>query len=669
LLILFLLLIYGNSFHGAFHFDDMDNIVDNPNVQADRLSLEDLSRAVHGLDRSTGAGIHRPVSFLTLAANHALNGIAPFGYHLVNFSIHAIAALVLFFLTLRILRLTPFGRNRPAESLIGIALLSAGLWASHPIQVTAVTYIVQRMTGLAALFTMISMYSYIKARTAEGGISPIVYGAVCLLSGLLAVGSKENAAMLPINLALVEIFLFSASRGQRRKYVWVVMGGALLLVAAAGFLLTGPANLLAGYESRPFSLGQRLMTEPRVFLFYISLLLYPVSDRFTMLHDVTVSTGLFSPWTTLPAIVLVLGLPAVAFFLRNRLPLLSFSFLFFWVNHLIEGTVVPLEIVFEHRNYLPSIFFFLPMAAGFVWLLERYPRRHLLTISASALVTFFLFSQGHTVRMRNELFDYPLLLWGDNVKKSPGLHRPHHNLSSAYFAVGEPAKAVAEARKALAARAAATRRQKYITWYNLGTYHLYIGELAEASECFFKALEIEPRDPKIYHKIAAVKQIQGDLGAAEIYVREALRLSRGAPEFWPTYALILLKKGAVDAVIRMAGAQLKRPGADDHWFYLLGEAFRQRQNLPRAAAFFSLYAKRAPDQIAPQAALVEIYSTLGMKQKQRSAALRLLFLVKQQRLKDVLEDFHLRYNSMGRDRIERIEKAVSGALCDVGGGS
>ncbi len=669
LLTLFLLLIYGNSFHGPFHFDDLVNIVDNPNIRAAHLSLSDLSRAVRGLDSGPAAGIHRPVSFLTLAANHALNGFTPFGYHLVNFSIHALAALVLFFLTLRILRLTAFGRGQTEAGRIGIALLSAGLWASHPIQVTAVTYIVQRMTALAALFTMIAMHGYIEARTARHSAARAAYGAVCLLAGLLAVGSKENAAMLPVDLALIEIcFLSNAGEG-RRAFLAAMAGAAVLAVLAAGFLFTDPSALLSGYQSRPFSLGQRLMTEPRVFLFYISQLLYPVSGRFTMLHDVPLSTGLFSPWTTLPAIVFALVLPAGAFLLRKRAPLIAFPLLFFWVNHLIEGTVVPLEIVFEHRNYLPSMFFFLPLAAGFFWLVERYPARHLLTLSASVLVTVLLFSQGHTVRMRNELFDHPLLLWGDNVEKSPGLHRPHHNLSNAYFAVGKSTEAVAEARKALEARAAGRKRQKYITWYNLGTYHLYEGRLADASDCFFEALDIEPNDPKIYHKIAAVKQIQGELDTAEIYVREALRISRGAPEFWPTYALILLKKGDTDAVIRMAAAQLRRPGADDHWFYLLGEAFRQRQNLPRAAAYFAVYARRAPDQIAPQAALLEIYSMLEMKKEARDTVLRLLRRTKGRRLKDVLEDFHLRYNSMGRDRLERIQRAASALLCEAGRGT
>ena len=662
LLLVLLAVIYANSLHGPFQFDDRINIVDNPNLNAQRLSWADLARAVRGKNTRTEAGLQRPVSFLTLALNQGLHGLEPFGYHLFNLSIHCLCTLLLFFLTIRILRLSAFGRNQSRAAVVGTALLSACLWGSHPIQVTAVTYIVQRMTALAGLFSLLAMYSYIEARTKPGGRFRAGYYAACLMFGLLAVGSKENAAMFPVNLALVEICLLSGSQVRSSARALSILGGAVLLVAVAGFWITDFSTILAAYEPRPFSLTQRLLTEPRVFFHYIGLLLYPVSGQFTLLHDIVLSTGFLTPWTTAPAAVLAIALPIGAFFLRSRLPLLSFSVLFFWTNHLIEGTIVPLEIVFEHRNYLPSMFFFLPPAAGFVWLLERYPARHPLKISAAALAVVYLFAQGHTVRMRNDLFSHPLLLWADNVKKAPGLHRPHHNLSNAFFAAGLSDRALEAAEKALEARPAARKSQKYLTWYNLGTYYLYIGRIPSAARCFEAALALQPKDPKIYHKLAVVNQIDGRLDAAEAYVREALRRGRGTPDFLPTLAMILLKKGEVDPAVQLAVSQLRRPGADDQWYYLLGEAFRHRQNLRRAVACFERYERQVPGQIAPTAARLELYDLLGMEAARENAARRLLCLSGAKDIAGVLEDYHSRYNTMTTARIERIHQAFERGL-------
>ena len=312
LLMLLLIVIYGNSFHGPFLFDDLFNIVENPNIHSRNFSWEEITPAVHGADPRKAAVHRRPVSYLTFAANHSLGGLDPFGYHLVNFAIHALSSLLLFFFTYRVLCLSAFGKTRSKKHLLSIALLSSALWASHPIQVTAVTYIVQRMAALAGLFTLLSMYSYVEARTAESRLSKGVYIAVCVISGALAVGSKENAAMLPVNLVLLEIVVIGGSNGQHRRFKAYLLGFAVFLVVLVGLWFTDIDRILAGYENRPFTLAQRLLTEPRVLLFYISQLLYPTSQRFTMLHDVVMSTGFLDPWTTLPAMLLAAALPAGA---------------------------------------------------------------------------------------------------------------------------------------------------------------------------------------------------------------------------------------------------------------------------------------------------------------------------------------------------------------------
>jgi tetratricopeptide (TPR) repeat protein len=587
-----------------------------------------------------------------------LGGLNPFGYHVVNFSIHALAVFVLFFFTCRILRLSRFGKFRNSKVLISAALLSAALWGSHPIQVTAVTYIVQRMAALAALFTLLSMFSYVEARTSRSLASKAVYAGACLIFGALAVGSKENAAMLPANVMLLEIFIINGQRGKHRRFNFLLFTMAAFLVVLIGLWFTDIGKILNGYGNRPFTLGQRLMTEPRIFLFYISLLLFPINERFTILHDVDLSIGLFSPWTTFPAMLLVLAMPILAWAVRSKTPLLSFSILFFWINHLIEGSVIPLELIFEHRNYLASMFLFLPPSIGFIYLTERYSKKHPLVVCSFALLAVFIWAQGHTVYMRNGLFRDPVLLWKDNVEKSPDLHRPHHNLARAYYAAGRTVEALFSAQRALTAKAMVTKNQKYITWYNIGLYFLYTGEFEKARTCFEKALQIEPKDANIYHKMAVIHRIEGNLDLAERNVMAALEKSHGAPAFLPTLGMILLQKGQEESVIQMAAEQLRKPSANDQWYYLLGEAFRRKGELARAAACFTVYARAFPDQMAVQVALLEIYSMMGRENERNRTARHLLCQANAVGIINLLNQYDRRYNTLGQERIQTIKKAM-----------
>jgi tetratricopeptide (TPR) repeat protein len=307
------------------------------------------------------------------------------------------------------------------------------------------------------------------------------------------------------------------------------------------------------------------------------------------------------------------------------------------------------------------MFFFLPPAAGFACLLERYPKRHPVAVSAAVLVVIYLFAQGHTVRMRNELFSHPLLLWRDNVEKAPGLHRPLHNLANEYFAAGRAPEALTLAIKALAARPAATVGQKHITWYNLGLFFLSQGEMKEAEDALHRALDLAPGNAMIFHKLAVANRLAGKLNAAENYGKRALQISGGAPAFLPTLGMVLLHKGDTAGAVQMAVAQLKRPDASPFWYYLLGEAFRHRGELARAANCFETFARANPDHVAVHAALAEIYYLTGNSERQKKAALRLYCQTQTGEVGKVLDQFDLRYNTLDHDRVERIRRAVEGA--------
>ncbi|MDD3249327.1 MAG: hypothetical protein PHF23_02995, partial [Smithellaceae bacterium] len=190
---LFLIIIYSNSFQGRFVFDDTFNITENINIHLKSMDCQDIKQAFYGI---LGEKISRPLSYLTLALNYYFGGLNVFGYHLVNFIIHYLAAIFLFLFIYNALKL-PVLRERYGQAGYGIALLATVFWATSPLQVTAVTYVVQRMASMAGLFYIMSMYFYLKGRTAEKTRNQIILWIFCLSSAFLSVGSKENAILLP----------------------------------------------------------------------------------------------------------------------------------------------------------------------------------------------------------------------------------------------------------------------------------------------------------------------------------------------------------------------------------------------------------------------------------------------------------------------------------------
>lgn len=318
-----------------------------------------------------------------------------------------------------------------------IAFSATVLWALHPIQTQAVTYIVQRMTILAAMFSIIGIYVYLKARLNQGKMKWLSYLSILVIY-LLAFGSKENAILLLGSLLLIEfIFLqkISTENAYNNRLIYLTFG---LLIGVAGYLVLSLfhfdiSSLFHGYESRFFSLTERLLTEPRILVFYLSQIFYPVTDRFSIEHDIVISTSLFQPWTTFGAISLIAALLLFSVFCFKKYPILAFSIIFFFYNHIIESTIFPLELVFEHRNYLPSFFLFFPFMAGIKNITSRFaqskqPGSYFIPISLVFLLVVLILSLGTYTRNLAWLTEKSLMT--DAIDKAPNKSRPYHGLAS-----------------------------------------------------------------------------------------------------------------------------------------------------------------------------------------------------------------------------------------------
>lgn len=351
---------YYPGLHGPFLFDDNPNIVDNLALRISSLSPHELVRAAF----SSRSGIlYRPVSMLSFAFNLYFFGDRSFSFKLTNLVIHLMNVVLILWLTRRLL-LECRRRYQVVWDDLNInwaSVLIAAAWALHPLNLTAVLYIVQRMTGLSALFTLAGILSYVigRGRTQVGKSGwPLVW-LLTPLFGLIGVLCKEDAALLPLYLLVIEwlVFGFRTSRQTLSKNIlgFYVCGLVVPGIAGFAYLTAHPQFFLANYAYRDFTLPERLLTECHVVWLYIQWTFFPDIRQLALYHDdLAVSRGLFTPLATLWSLLALVALLALAWWQRKRRPLLALGILFFFAGQVLESTILPLEIAFEHRNYLPD---------------------------------------------------------------------------------------------------------------------------------------------------------------------------------------------------------------------------------------------------------------------------------------------------------------------------
>ena len=492
----FICLIYSQTLNSSWQMDDYENITANPKIHMDVLNWASIKASLYATPNFENV-LYRPVSNFSFALNWLLGKDDVTGYHLVNIAIHIITALILYLTLIQLLQ-TPNARRWDQEKLYFIALLSAIFWAIHPIQIQAVTYIVQRMAAMATLFYIIGILCFLKARMAQSRSSRAIFTGLCVLSFLFGLGSKNNAILLPAFLLLIEfIFFQDLSQKSVRKKAMIIIVTVAILIAIAGvqlFFEKGFNQIIDPYKAKPFSMGQRLLTQPGVLLFYLSQIIYPTADRFSITHDVTYATSLFQPWYTIFSIIIVFLMIGLSLWRIRKNPILSFAVLFYFGNHVVESTFIALEMVFEHRNYLPSLFLFVPVSIGLQKMLNHYK-----TIQKSmyylliCFVCALLIGIGFSTYIRNWDWRSTQSLWQDAAEKAPKSARPLHNLAWGYYEpFGQFEKAIELYQTALTLRDDQAYSKAAIYNNIAGIYCYKLKNYDKAVDNARKALEIQP---------------------------------------------------------------------------------------------------------------------------------------------------------------------------------
>lgn len=431
-------LVYKDGLNGSFIFDDGPAISQNTRIAIDNLQPETLLQAAFS---SSSGPLGRPLSMLSFALNYYFTGLHPYYFKLTNLAIHVVNGIGIFFLSLFLLIIYQkrFEQTLSRSSINWISLAVSAAWLLHPFNLTSVLYIVQRMTSLSALFCIwgLVVYCWGRIRLYDGDNR----GGVLILISLaiftpLAALSKENGLILPLLMLIAELSLFNfqAARPAARRFVlfFFIVTVAIPAVLALGYIAVKPDWILGGYAGKTFTLSERVMTEARVIWFYIRLIILPSIGQMGLYHDYIVnSRSLFEPVTTIFSILGILALLGLAFFARKRAPLITFGLLFFFAGHLLESTVISLEIAHEHRNYLPMYGLILILFYYLLSALFSMKTLRMRQFVAVALIALFAFS----THARANYWSDPITFVESEVARHPDSARNNGEMAHIYASI------------------------------------------------------------------------------------------------------------------------------------------------------------------------------------------------------------------------------------------
>ncbi len=628
-------LIYAKTLSGPFVFDDFPNIVKNPFIRITTLTSDSLLLILRGPSAS------RPTAMATFAANYFVNQYRPAGYHLVNILIHILVAFLVFQLARQTLQLYD-------QKSFLVPFIAALLWLVHPLHIQSVTYIVQRMNSLAALFFLLALLGYIRARRLPPAANrrvlkkSLLMGS-CGLFGLLALGAKPNAAILPLVIVLYEWFFLSSPKLAWKKKQFpksILLALAVFFVLSMLYLGFHPVEkILSDYENQNFTLVQRLLTEPVIILYYLSLLAFPHPNRLQLIYDISPSLSLTEPPITALSLITLSGIIAVALLTARRHKIFSFALLWYLLTLAIESSFIGRALAFDHRTYLPSVF---PIIAVSYLLIKCSRKQLTVLLIISAVIGLF----GFWAYSRNHVWTTSISLWRDTAHKAPFSAPAANNLGLAHKAANNTAKALKQFRKTIdldpgyekaynnlaivlrdngQAREALPYFQKALSlnprypdaYYNLGLALFDLGKMGEATTYYEKALDLNPLYDKAHNNLGIVLQMQGKTEKAMTRFRRTLEINPYFEKAYNNIGISYFRSGKLNkALVCFQQAVAINPDYVDAKQNLEKARQRIRQYGP-AISRLSRALQEEPANAGISFKLAQTYETAGLIDKAR----------------------------------------------------
>jgi len=531
---------YQSATQNVFQFDDVLNITENRAIKIKSLDLESLlGAAQHGhLER-------RVLPNISFAIDWWRGGGDPKPFLWTNIIIHSVNALLLFVFLATVIK----QQKNPLYQVVLAALIGAAFWSVHPIQVQSVAYIVQRMNSMAALFVMLSVMSYIRGRSSPGHST--LWNICSAVAFLLGSISKENAWITPLLILLAEFGICRHGhpiiQNATDRLLLGITGIVIVLVVIDLATQSGP---LTGYfqplyGDKYYSLAERLLTQPRVILFHFSQLLLPLPQRFSIEHDFVLSTGMLDPPVTLLAFVLLFAwcMAGIYLLFLSGRRLAGFFMLWVPVTLVIESSFIPLEMVFEHRMYLPTV-----GIAGLLALLtiaacnSKLPGRSIyFTAIVISLMALMLSTINRLPAWRSQL-----TLYQQALEHAPNNARVWNNLGTYYMDEGKPAEAMAAFDEAIK-----LKPDFALAYKNRGLYTFEkLSDPAQAIRYLDYAIRLDPEMADAYLERGNVRYAGNEMQKALLDYNRALKLD---PDYFLAYnnrGLIYMQLGSIREAIR-----------------------------------------------------------------------------------------------------------------------
>ena len=545
---LFSLIAYSNTFNVPFQFDD-EGVIAKNSIIKDLGYFTSPSKAKEFKEHY---GYHtfksRYIGYLTFALNYKVHGLDVTGYHIVNILIHITTALLLYQLVILSFR-TPFLLKSNIREYSGhIAFFSALLFACHPIQTEAVTYLWQRVASLTAMFSLLSLILYIKWRlsTDQGGgsLSDARFFSFYLLSiitVIIAMKTKQTAFTLPAAIAMYEFVFFDGKVKKRLLYL-IPFALTMLIIPLTLIDIGNPLGDLteATRVLTDISRTDYLLTQFMVLMTYIRLIFLPINQNLD--YDYPLYTSLFSIGVFTSFIFLTaLFSSGVYLFYRYRFSvphtrLITFGVLWFFITLSTESSIIPIaNLICEYRMYLPSAGVFILMVTVIFMFVKKAESRwnNIATTAAAILVIIAVVLTGATYA-RNTVWKDKLSLWSDVIKKSPEKARGQNNVGMWYF-----------------------KRKNY----------------AKAIPYFLKAIEINPFHDTAISNLGLSYMREGRPDKVIETLREAVKINPSNDLYHITLGIAYFRKGLIDnSILHLKYAvELNPSNADAH--YNLGIAY------------------------------------------------------------------------------------------------
>jgi len=374
---------YYPGLNGPFLLDDFGSIAPLGNLGGVTDWMTFKAFVFGGHAGPTG----RPLSLLTFLIDARDWPADAWPFKRTNLVIHLFNGVLLGVLVSKIVSALNYSR----QDARWIALVSAGIWLLHPFLVSTTLYVVQRMAQLSTLFIFAGLTGHLYGRSFVSSNVPKAYTVMTLSMGLftlLAMISKENGILLPLLIGVVEITVFATQQDQitalNRNWIRVFVIAPSVIILLYLIRITLTHNFFDIAPPRDFSIYERVLTQPRILFDYLQNWFLPKLYTVGIFQDhYAKSTGFFSPITTALSVVLHVLIISVALLNRRKWPLFSLAALFFYASHILESSVINLELYFEHRNYMPVAFLFLPLIA---MLRERAKRQVFITVALAGMI-------------------------------------------------------------------------------------------------------------------------------------------------------------------------------------------------------------------------------------------------------------------------------------------